>query len=62
MNIYATYYQTRRMIVSVTRDRSIVDIIIYDKTGEEFSTLAESTYSNVSDLQALKLTRKQFGL
>lgn len=40
----------------------IVDICIYDKAGDEFLTLAEYTCNNVSDLQALKITREKFNL
>ncbi|AUR84773.1 hypothetical protein NVP1063O_106 [Vibrio phage 1.063.O._10N.261.45.C7] len=55
-------YHTRKHIVTITRDSEIVDVCIYDKTGEQFVTLAEHTCSEVSDLQALKVTRKKFNI
>ncbi len=62
MELYHTFYHTKRFIVTVTRDSNLVDICIYDKTGEDFVTLAEDNYCNVSDLQALKNTRSKFKL
>ena len=62
MKLYHKLYHTRKYIVTVTRDSEIVDICIYDKTGDQFVTLAENTCAEVSDLQALKITRKKFNL
>ncbi len=62
MKIYQTIYHTRQFIVTVVRDSEIVNICIYDKTGEDWVTLAEAAYHNVSDLQALKNTRNKFKL
>ena len=62
MKLYHTFYHTSRHIVTVTRVSEIVDICIYDKTGDVFITLAENTCYDVSDLQALKITRKKFNL
>ena len=62
MKLYHTLYHTRKYIVTVTRDNGVVDVCIYDKTGAEFVTLAEQTCFEVSDLQALKITREKFNL
>lgn len=62
MELYHTFYETNSFVVSITRDNNIVDVCIYDKTGEDFKTLAEDTHTNLSDLQALKLTRLNFNL
>ncbi len=62
MKLYHTFYHTLRFVVTVTRNDNIVDILIYDKTGEDFKELACATFEDVSDRQALKLTRKSFSL
>ena len=62
MKLYHTLYHTRKYIVTITRDSEVVDICIYDKTGTEFVILAEHTCFEVSDLQALKITREKFNL
>jgi hypothetical protein len=62
MKLYHTLYHTKQFIVTITRDSEIIDVCVYDKTGGEFVTLAEHTDYEVSDLQALKNTRKKFNL
>lgn len=62
MKLYHAVYHTRKHIVTITRDNEIVDVCVYDKTGEQFVTLAEYTCAEVSDLQALKITRKKFNI
>ena len=60
--VYHSVYTTSKFVVTFTRDNNIVDVLIYGKTGENFTQLASSTYECVSDRQALRLTRVIFCL